>query len=91
MDNKKIWIIGMSGSEWDDVVTYRVCGTKNEVKKHLAKLVRDAKKENPNSFDYGDTTMKSVQERGNKLYAGATYSSFHEDYTATPEEKPVKL
>lgn len=83
---KQNWIIGMSGSEWDDVVTYRVFGSKNDVKKHLAALVRESKNENPDCFEYGDTSIKSITERNDgSLYAGATFSSYHNDYTATPE------
>lgn len=80
------WIIGCSGSEWDDVICYRVSGTKAQAKKHLASLVREAKRNSDGRFEYGDTAAKDVTERKDgTLYAGATFRSCHDDYTATPE------
>ena len=88
---KQTWIIGLSGSEWDDVVTYRVTGTKAQVKRHLAGIVKQDKKES-STFDYGDDTVKKVREMADgRLYAGTTYNQCHADYTATPEMEPVTL
>lgn len=90
---KKTWIIGISGSEMDDVVTYRVTGTEAAVKEHLAGLVKYDETENPEHFDYGDTKVSDVKElqKGKKFYAGATFSSYHNDYTATLEMDPLKI
>ena len=93
MENKAHnWIIGCSGNEWDNVTCYRVYGTKDQVKKHLARLVRESKKEYGDNFEYGDTKASDVTERHDgTLYAAATMGGCHEDYTATPEEKVLKL
>ena len=89
---KQNWIIGMSGSEWDDVVTERVYGNKHQVKKYLASLVREGKEANIDCFEYGDTTIKDIKERiDGVLYAGSTFSYYHNDYTATPEMEVVNL
>ena len=91
----KTWIIGIGGSEMDDVETYRVTGTVRDVKKHLAGLVRSAKDGDPDGFEYGDTSMSKVKTPfygdQDRLYASAVFSCHHIDYTATPEKEPIVL
>ncbi len=80
----KNWIIGVSGSEWDDVSVYSFEGTKSQAKKVLVNLVK-ADKKNLDNYDYGTEKVSDVEEDGSgKLSAGATFSDCHNDYTATP-------
>lgn len=80
----KKWIIGMSGSEWDDVVVYSFEGTKSQAKKVLTNLVKSDKKEYSN-YDYGTEKISEVKEDSSGvLHAGSTFSDYHNDYTATP-------
>ncbi len=83
----KKWIIGMSGSEWDDVCVYSFEGTKSQAKKILVDLVKMDKKEECDDYDYGAEKVSEVVERNSGvLYAGSTFRYCHNDYTATPME-----
>ena len=80
----KKWIIGMSGSEWDDVCVYSFEGTKSQAKRVLVDLVKSDKKEFDN-YDYGTEKVSDVEEdNSGVLRAGTTFSDCHNDYTATP-------
>ncbi|MBO4847261.1 MAG: hypothetical protein J5525_13330 [Lachnospiraceae bacterium] len=82
----KKWIIGMSGSEWDDVCVYSFEGTKSQAKKVLVDLVKSDKKEFDN-YDYGTEKVSEIEEdKFGVLHAGTTFSDCHNDYTATPME-----
>lgn len=87
---KQNWIIGISGSDADDVITYRVYGTKAQVKKCLVDEVKSDKEEceteEYDRWDFGTESSKEVQELpSGKLYAFGCWSDHHNDYTATPE------
>lgn len=87
---KQNWIIGMSGTEWDTVETYRVCGTKDEVKEHLVKLTQ--KHTSSEDYEYGTEAVDEVQEESNGvLYAYVCFTNSHNDYTATPEMDVIVL
>ncbi len=93
MKDIKNWIIGIGGSNMDDVRTYRVIGTTEDVKNHLVSLVNEFKDDDSDSFDYGSTDASSVTEyeteyENGKLYAYACFHDYHIDCTATPEEDP---
>ena len=85
----KDWIIGVSGSDMDDVVVYKFTGTVDDAKNKLVDLVYDERKERQNDdfydWDFGTESVKdiSVSPRG-KLYAFGCYRDYHTDYTATP-------
>ena len=80
----KKWIIGLSGSEWDDVVVYSFEGTKSQAKRVLTNLVKNDKKECSN-YDYGTEKISEIEEDNSGiLRAGSTFSDCHNDYTATP-------
>ena len=84
------WIIGMSGSDADDVITYRVVGTKKQVKKHLINCIKDDRDEDRDNFEYGTTAMKDLETRyDGSIYGYTCFSDHHNDFTATPEV-PVK-
>ena len=85
--NKKRWIVGISGSEMDDVVTHLVEATDYQIRSLLAKFCKeDAKNDD---FEYGDTRIDEVKKRdfGEGYYAGSTFSDHHNDYTAIPVTK----
>ncbi len=91
---KQNWIIGISGSDADDVFVYRVFGTKAQVKKCLVNEVKGDKQEceedGYDDWEHGTTSTGSVEERPNgTLYAYGCWNNHHNDYTATPE-MPVK-
>ena len=90
---KKLWIIGKSGSEWDDVVTYIVEGTDYQVRSLLASFCKDDSTED--DFDYGDTKISDVRMKGVQVgsgyYAGSTFYDHHNDYTATPLMEPITV
>ena len=94
MAKKYNWIIGIGGTEIDDVETYIVHGTQHAVKKHLLNLVRDARNEDPNRWDYGITNINGidVSSFGDHLYAYAVFSNYHIDYSAQmmPDDKDIK-
>jgi hypothetical protein len=83
------WIIGIGGSDCDDVITERVSGTKRQVKKYLKDLVASDRDNDSEGWDYGTTAIdgeSGVEERTNGiLYAFGEYDNYHIDYTATPE------
>ena len=83
-DISKKWIVGLSGSEWDDVCVYSFEGTKSQAKKMLADIVKADRKED-DRFDYGTTKVSEiVEDQAGVLHAASTFSSYHNDYTATP-------
>ncbi len=87
---KKLWIIGKSGSEWDDVVTYIVEGTDYQVRSLLASFCKDDSTED--DFDYGDTKISDVHLKDDHgYYAGSTFYDHHNDYTATPLMEPITV
>lgn len=87
----KDWIIGISGSNMDDVVVYTYKGTKDQVKEVLLRIaLRNAQEEtknDPHYFDFGTTDIDEVRELPNgRFYAFNCFTDCHEDYTATPVE-----
>lgn len=85
------WLIGIGGSDLDDVITYRVTGDKEQVKRHLRELVKEAVDEDRENLDYADT-LKTIKADSNGVFhAGACFSDYHRDYTATPEMEPIVL
>ncbi len=80
------WLIGISGSNMDNVITYRVSGTSDQVKKHLLALVKESKDADTETWEYGtDNEMEIEQRAGGILYAFGCWADYHDDYTATPE------
>ena len=88
------WVIGIACAV-NDGVCMRLCKnmTTAEVKKILAKLVRQDKNNDKESFEYGSTNAKNIEETyvrtndGHRLYsleANACFSGYHIDYTAVP-------
>ena len=88
MDN---YIIGISGSDLDTVKAYRVRGTEKKVKHHLLELVKSDRRNDPDSWDFGTEKLSDITEIDGVLYAFGSYESYHNDYTATPEEAPIVL
>ncbi len=86
------YIIGICSSDGDDVLTYLVDGTVNQVKKHLVGLVKQDRKDDFSIWDGGSTRLKDLEvfEDG-KIYGYASFVDHHIDYTATPALKPEKL
>ena len=93
-NKRQDWIIGIACAE-NDGVCMRLCKnmTMTEVKKLLAKLVREDKKNDKDMFGCGTTNMKDIEEtyvcindthRLYSLEARALFMNYHIDYTAVP-------
>ena len=92
-ETKKNWTIGICCSESDGVDTFRVRGTKTQVKKYLVNCVKSDKENDEDKFDMGTLNVKDIDEDKytSELSAYATYSDYHIDYTARPEDDPYEL
>ena len=88
------WIIGIACAE-NDGVCMRLCKnmTTTEIKKLLVHLVKQDKNNDMDSFEYGSTNIKDIEEtyvrindehRLYSLEANACFSNYHIDYTAVP-------
>ena len=88
------WIIGIACAE-NDGVCMRLCKnmTTTEIKKLLVHLVKQDKNNDIDSFEYGSTNIKDIEEtyvriddehRLYSLEANACFSNYHVDYTAVP-------
>ena len=79
-------MVGIRCTESDGVYLQTVKGTTEQMRKYLAKCVREDKKNDPDQFDYGDTKASDVTRDKyaeiETLNAYATYSDYHIDYTA---------
>ena len=82
---KKIWLVGIGGSNADGVVMQRISGTEAEIKELLINMVKEDKFTDPDNWDYGITSVDNVQQDGDSLYAYAVYTDYHIDYMAVPE------
>lgn len=92
MEKKQNWMIGIGGSIADDVEVYRVCGTKEQVKQHLLKLVAREKEGWHGKWEYGTEKQEDIEETShNHFYAYACFSDFHVDFSAELEKEPVEL
>lgn len=85
------YIIGISSSEADGIISYRVSGTRQQVKKHLVTLVKSDKSNDKEAWDYGTTTMKDLDEEQEIISGYGVYDDYHIDYTATPDKEPIIL
>ena len=89
MINTNNWIIGIGGSDMDDVVTYVVTGTVEQVKQHLVGLIQEERdtieSEASDTYEYGTEDVSELGDynMSRKFYGYATYSDCHRDYTAT--------
>lgn len=95
--DKKWWIIGIGGSDTDDVDMYKFYGTKEEIKKCLLeKVINDQPTDNNendyNGWQYGTDNINDIVERPNgSLYAYNCYTDNHTDYVALPLNKIIEL
>jgi hypothetical protein len=90
-DNEKSkWLIGVSGSDMDDVIIHAFIGTRDEVKEHLVSLVQIDRMENQIEWEYGTEDVGAIEVKTDgRLYAFGSYNCFHNDYTAMLEESVV--
>jgi len=64
---KHTWLVSCCGSLWDNAVTERVIGTKEEIRKYLLDLVTEEREEKEKddgdeTWDYGAETLDDVYE-----------------------------
>jgi hypothetical protein len=86
-----VYIIGISGSEMNNVRTYRISGTEDAVKHHIMNEVNNLRYEDEGCYDYGTESIDEIETRGNVLYAYIVFSDAHYDITATPDSEPLIL
>lgn len=81
-----VWLVGIGGSNLDEVMMHLYAGTKFEVKQYLAKLIKENAK--IAEFDYvvdSYSTMETIEERtNNHIYGYLATNQFHLDFSAHP-------
>jgi len=81
----KDWIIGVGGSELDNVIVYKFTGTTDDAKQKLIDMVNSDREHDLDDWDFGNESVADVATfAGGKLYAYGCWRSYHIDYTATP-------
>lgn len=80
---KEQWIIGICNTDCDGVKLVGFCGTEDEVKAKLVRMVKEGAKNDKERWDYGTASTKEVEKDylGN-WYAFGNYSCYHIDYSA---------
>lgn len=88
----KNWIVGICSSACDGVITYRVTGSEEQVKKHLLNLVNeDRDHDDEMNWEHGTETLSDITENEKGWYAYGCYSDYHIDYSAIEEKEPEVL
>lgn len=86
------WIISESNTDVDGIIMHRFLGTENEVKKILLHLVKKSEENDPYEYEHGTEDTEEVEsEYQGHLYAYASFSSYHIDFTAVMNEKIKSL
>ena len=83
-NKKQKWIIGIGGSEVDGVVLNTFVGTEAGAKTALMKLIREDRKADRESWDYGTENKGEIALTDGGLYGYNCFSTYHIDYTAKP-------
>lgn len=86
---KKSWLIGMGGSDADNVFISRFFGTQNEVKQYLVKKIKEYREDTDDIWDHGTECATEVTPKGSALYAYGCFNDHHIDYVAR-EESSIK-
>ena len=86
------WIISESNTEVNGIIMHRFLGTEDEVKKILLHLVKESEDNDPYEYEQGTEDTEEVEsEYQGHLYAYASFSSYHIDFTAVMNEKIKSL
>ena len=81
------YVLGIGGSDCDDVKVSFIEGSKSQIKNYIISLIQKMKKENE-SYEYGSEDIDEISEIiSGKLYGYACFAGYHIDITATPVEK----
>jgi len=82
---KEDWIIGIGGTEEDDVSMYKLTGTRYQAKREIMRIIRRDRENDKESYNYGTENIKEIEERGDgSLYGYNCFSDYHIDYAARP-------
>ena len=82
---KKDWIIGIGGTEVDDVIVYKFTGTVTQAKEMILKLIKEDINEDRDVYDSGTDELEDITVSSNgRIYGWACFSDYHIDYSATP-------
>ena len=89
---KKVYIIGIGGSNIDRVIIGRVIGTENQVKEYLLQLVKEDKENDEDNYEHGTETIDDIEiMQLGEMNAYGCYYDCHIDYTACPETLTKRL
>ncbi len=85
---KRDWIIGVGGSELDDVLVFKFTGTVRQAKLKLLDMIKeDRAGEEFQDWWSGTENIEEIQEFANgRLYAYGCWDNYHIDYSATPTD-----
>lgn len=96
-EERRNWIVSSCCSGSDGVYTHRVYGTEEEVRRHLISCLQRDISIDRDKYDYGAEKPEEIEKEAVagkvKLNAYATFSDYHIDYTAVPEDQlePIDL
>lgn len=88
---KKIWLVGIGGTNADGVIMMRISATEQEIKEFLVNLVKEDKFTDPEAWEYGTDTVDEISNGVKGFYAYAVYSDYHIDYQAILEMPVVDV
>lgn len=88
-NRKQTWLLGSYSSEGDSVSFKRLIGTEYQVKKYMASLVRECRDEDPDAWEDGETSAKTIGREicGRSLVACAQFYGYHVAFSALPEDE----
>ena len=82
---KRNWIIGIGGSDYDDVLMYRVRGTYDDVKKYLWDMIL-SDREYKTDFDFGTESINDIRCLDDcYMYGFNCFENYHNDFVARLE------
>lgn len=86
------WILGIGGSEVDDVVTELLRGTLKQALKYMLKAVKNDRGNDPDKWENGAETLDDIHETRKGHYcASGNYYDYHIDYSITLADKATDL
>ena len=86
---KRTYILGIANTDSNGVHMEKFIGTEQEVKKHLASIIREDKNADKSSWDMGSKLKDLTVDPNGAIQGYNIYHDYHIDYTAIPEEALV--
>lgn len=82
MKNENVWIIAVCNSSGDGIDMETKSGTKQEIKKHLMKRIKDYDSDYGCEFEGMPENEDDILDTGDYLYAGPFSYDYHVDFVA---------